>query len=175
MFENDYEINGNHATYLKFLVNDAKIFYRYIDVYMNAAIFGFLHGRKAMKDNTSQDRARIYADVFAKEKLNCDFIYRLLMLLDDTPALSNQQVLDRAFREDAQIESSDTNNAHIDNMKLFNSYVLGGIEVLYEQYTSSATSREDYINRIYDVTEKFKEKMEGIDYENRLKELTRSN
>ena len=54
MFENDYTINGKHATYLKFLAaknsgakdadeaapTAARIFERYIDVYMNAAIWG---------------------------------------------------------------------------------------------------------------------------------------
>lgn len=54
MFENDYTINGKHATYLKFLAaknsgakdadetspTAARIFERYIDVYMNAAIGG---------------------------------------------------------------------------------------------------------------------------------------
>ena len=53
MFENDYNITGKHATYLKFLAaknagakdadesgpTAAKIFERYIDVYMNAAIW----------------------------------------------------------------------------------------------------------------------------------------
>ena len=34
MFEGDYTINGTHATYIKYLVNDVKAFDRYIDVYM---------------------------------------------------------------------------------------------------------------------------------------------
>ena len=51
MFENDYTINGKHATYLKFLAKKnarddqspdnptaARLFERYIDVYMNAAV-----------------------------------------------------------------------------------------------------------------------------------------
>ena len=54
MFENDYNITGKHASYLKFLAaknsgakgaddsspTSARIFERYIDVYMNAAIWG---------------------------------------------------------------------------------------------------------------------------------------
>lgn len=53
MFENDYTINGKHATYLKFLAKKnsrddqspdnptaARLFERYIDVYMNAAVLG---------------------------------------------------------------------------------------------------------------------------------------
>ena len=35
-------------------------------------------------------------------------------------------------------------------MKLFNSYVRGGIEWLYEQFTSGATTRDEYIAKIYD-------------------------
>lgn len=173
MFENDYTINGIHATHLKYLVNDSKLFPRYIDVYMNAAVIGFLHGRKEQKDHSSQDRARIYADAFANERLNCDFIYRLIMLLDETTELSTKQKLDRAFRDDSQKRTEQAKTVNIQNMDMFNSYVLGGIEVLYEQLTNGATSRDDYINRIYDITAKFKEEIEGIDYESKLKELVK--
>lgn len=175
MFDNDYTINGIHATHLKFLVNEAKVFERYIDVYMNAAVIGFLHGRAEKKDNSSQDRARIYADAFSNEKLYCDFIYRLIMLLDETTELTTQQRLDRAFRHDSQKENEKTAAIKDQNMELFNSYVLGGIEGLYEQFTNGSTSREDYINKIYDITASFKEEIEGIDYETKLKSLINSN
>lgn len=175
MFDNDYTINGKHATYLKYLVNDAKAFMRYIDVYMNAAVVGFLYGRAVPKDNSSQDRARIYADAFAKEKRQCDFIYRLIMLLDENEGLSHTERLDRAFRNDTQLKTDEDKAKHEKNMQLFHSYVFGGIEVLYEQFTSGATNRDDYINKIYDVTVNFKEEIEGISYEDELNELVKSN
>jgi hypothetical protein len=175
MFENDYTINGIHATHLKYLVNDAKVFVRYIDVYMNAAIIGFLHGRSEKRDNSSQDRARIYADAFATERLTCDFIYRLIMLLDETSDLPSKQRLDRAFRNDSQKDCEHAKEVHEQNMELFHSYVFGGIEELYEQFTDGATSREDYINKIYDITTHFKEEIEGIDYEGKLKQLVNGN
>ena len=66
MFENDYTINGKHATYLKFLAKKnarddqgpdnpaaARLFERYIDVYMNAAVFGLLYNRTAKRDTSS--------------------------------------------------------------------------------------------------------------------------
>ena len=94
MFENDYTINGKHATYLKFLAKKnarddqspdnptaARLFERYIDVYMNAAVFGLLYNRTAKRDNSSDDRARVYADAFANERENCIFLYRMVMLL----------------------------------------------------------------------------------------------
>lgn len=170
MFENDYTITGIHATHIKYLVNEAKVFTRYIDVYMTAAIIGYLHGRLEKKDTSSQDRARIYADAFATERLNCDFIYRLILLLDETLDLSPQQRLDRAFRDNFQKESE-----HAQNMDLFNSYVFGGIKVLYEQFVDGTTNRDDYINKIYDIIVKFKQEMEGIDYESKLKDLVNSN
>ncbi|MED4018544.1 hypothetical protein [Sutcliffiella cohnii] len=159
MFENDTTINGKHATFTKFLVNEAKVFKRYIDVYMNGAILGFLYGRKSEKDNQSSDRARIYADAFANERMRCDFIYRLIMLLDETPGKTVEDRINRAFRDDSKGEE---NESHQSNMNLFNSYVLGGIEVLYEKFTEDCTTKEDYINRIYEVVSSFREELEGV-------------
>ena len=111
MFENDYTINGKHATYLKFLAKKnsrdddspdnpkaARLFERYIDVYMNAAVFGLLYSRTAKRDTTSDDRARVYADAFSTERENCVFLYRMVMLLDKTTELTPEERVDRAFR-----------------------------------------------------------------------------
>lgn len=181
MFENDYTINGKHATYLKHIAKDKNnpskpyIFERYIDVYMNAAVLGFLYGRHVAKDNTSQDRARIYADAFSNEKRQCDFIYRLIMLLDKTEELSQKEQLDRAFRNDTQLKTDEDKGKHQKNMNLFHSYILGGIEILYEQFISGTTNQEDYIKKIYDITENFKAEIEGISYEDEIKESIKSN
>lgn len=170
MFENDYTINGKHATHMKFL-DTTKIFERYIDTYMTAAIVGFLHGRTDTKDNTSQDRARIFADAFAKEKANCDFIYRLIMLSDERFEVTVQQRVDRAFRYDAQ-NDDEVNKT---NMEIFTSYVLGGIEELYEQFTESCTSREDYIDNVYNIATQFSDEIEGVSYEDKIDELMNDN
>ncbi|CAG9607745.1 hypothetical protein [Pseudoneobacillus rhizosphaerae] len=168
MFETDLSLVGKHATYTKFLVNDAKIFKRYIDVFMNGAIFGFLYGRKSEKDKDSTDRANILAGAFITEKMRCDFIYRLIMLLDDSPGITNENKIDRAFRDDSKGEKSEN---HIANMNLFNSYVLGGIEVLFEKFTEDCTTKEDYINKIYEVVSNFKDEIEGVEYNDRIKEV----
>ncbi|WP_226537432.1 hypothetical protein [Fictibacillus halophilus] len=168
MFENDITISGKHATYTKFLVNEAKVFKRYIDVYMNGAIFGFLYGRISEKDKDSTDRARIYADALATERLKCDFIYRLIMLLDETSNITIERKIDRAFRDDAK---QDTSENHKANMNLFNSYVLGGIEALYDKFTEDTTTKEDYIHKIHEVVSDFKAEIEGVPYDSRIKEV----
>ena len=135
MFENDYTITGKHATYLKYMAaknakddenvatSSAKLFERYIDVYMNAAIWGLLYSRTAPKDNSSDDRARIYADAFANERDNCVFLYRMVMLLDKSLDIESEERINRAFRYDTQPEKAE---AFRQNMDLFHDYVRGG-------------------------------------------------
>ncbi|MFQ8837600.1 MAG: hypothetical protein ACLR8L_06910 [Oscillospiraceae bacterium] len=140
MFENDYTINGKHATYLKFLAKKmrsgrskpdnpiaaARLFERYIDVYMNAAVFGLLYNRTAKRDNPSDDRARVYADAFANERENCIFLYRMVMLLDKTHrTIPRRAQVDRALRYDTCYPRKLKSFAS--NLELFHDYVRGGI------------------------------------------------
>lgn len=182
MFEGDYTITGKHATFLKYLAvknskdddsdatSSAKIFERYIDVYMNAAIWGLLYSRTAPKDNTSDSRARIYADAFSRERENCIFLYRMVMLLDKTTEIDAQERVDRAFRYDTQPEKAEAFQA---NMDLFHSYIRGGIELMYEQFTDGCSTREDYLNKIFEVITTFKQEIEGYSYDDELAELVK--
>lgn len=182
MFERDYTITGKHATYLKFLAvknskddedavtTSARIFERYIDVYMNGAIWGLLYLKTVPKDTTSDDRARIYADAYAKEQDNCIFLYRMVMLLDKSAELTTEERLNRAFRYDSQPDKADV---LAENMELFHSYVRGGIELMYEQFTDGCTSREDYLEKIHDIVETFSKEIEGYSYEKELAKLMR--
>lgn len=182
MFENDYTIYGKHATYLKFLAKKnardegldnptaAKLFERYIDVYMNAAVFGLLYDRVAKRDTASEDRARIYADAFANERENCVFLYRMVMLLDKTKELTPEERIDRAFRYDTQPEKADEFRK---NMDLFHDYVRGGVEVMFEQFTDGCQTQDDYISKTYEVMTTFKKELEGISYADELEKLIR--
>lgn len=183
MFENDYTITGKHATFLKYLVAkntkedsasekaaSASIFERYIDVYMNAAVWGLLYSQIAKRDTTSTDRARIYADAFANERDNCVFLYRLVMLLDTTVEISQNERIDRAFRYDTEPEREEELRK---NIELFNDYVRGGIELMYENFTDGCTTREDYMNKVHEILLTFKSEMEGVSYEEELAKLVK--
>ncbi len=184
MFENDYTINGKHATYLKFLAKKniredqspdnpaaARLFERYIDVYMNAAVFGLLYSRISERDTTSDDRARIYADAFANERENCVFLYRMVMLLDKNTELTSEERIDRAFRYDTLPGKAEEFKQ---NMELFHGYVRGGIEVMYEQFTDGCQTQDDYLSKTYDVLTMFKKEIEGISFEDELSKLINS-
>ena len=154
MFENDYTITGKHATYLKYMAaknakddenaatSSARLFERYIDVYMNAAIWGLLYSRTAPKDNSSDKSV----DIESEERIN------------------------RAFRYDTQPEKAE---AFRQNMDVFHDYVRGGIELMYEEFTDGCSTREDYLNKVFEVMTTFKKEIEGFSYEDELAQLIR--
>ena len=124
MFENDYMINGKHATYLKFLA------------------------KKNARDDDSPDNPTA-AKIFE---------------------LTSEERVDRAFRYDSLPEKAEEFKQ---SMELFNDYVRGGIEVMYEQFTDGCQTQDDYLNKTYEVMTTFKEELEGLSYEDELAKLIR--
>ena len=167
LFENDLTITGKHATHLKFLVNDARLFDDYIDVYMNAAVFGYLYSKRDTRDNESKDRARIYSDAFSTHRSECIILYRLVTLLDEQE-ISLEERLNRAFRYDSNAAKEDELK---ECMERFNSYVLGGIEYMFSLFTAGCTSRDDYIRTSYNVLRSFQDSLDGTSYEDKINRL----
>lgn len=159
MFDRDFEFRGKHATYTKFLCNDAKIFRRYLDVYMAGAMVGFLHSNSVSRDTSTTDEASILASVFATERLNCEFLYRLIMLLEEKSGLGKEERVDRAFRIDDSSPEALKNN-----LELFHSYVYGGVEVLYEKF-ADCTTKDDYMEKINDMVGSFDRDTNGSTYD----------
>lgn len=163
MFDRDFQIRGKHATYAKHLVKHKDntgfpIFNRYIDIYMIGAIMGFLHGRQAFEDSTVKDDVSILASTVIAEKDKLQFIYRLIMLLDTTSGLTLEERINRAFRDDTNKE------AVANNMKLFHSYVCGGIEFLYEKFEDCVT-KDDYVDRIFEIVNRVMSDIDSNSYE----------
>ena len=76
--------------------------------------------------------------------------------------------VDRAFRYDVQADKKDDFSK---NMDLFHSYVRGGIEVMYEQFTDGCSTRDDYMDKVYEVLTTFRQELDGISYEDELAKL----
>lgn len=154
MFSSDIYVRGKYASWLKFLSektekNDksekvAGVFKRDIDVYLTAAVIGLNFGLRREADNNS-DKAKIHVDTVLKEQNNLMFIFRIAMLVDNSTGLNADEKIKRAFK------SPDTP----ENIELFNSYVRGGIEWLYEQFTEGTTTKDDYLAKIYEIVNSF--------------------
>ena len=147
-------VSGKYASWLKFLSektekNDksekvAGVFKRDIDVYLTAAVIGLNFGLRREADNNS-DKAKIHVDTVLKEQNNLMFIFRIAMLVDNSTGLNADEKINRAFK------SPDTP----ENIELFNSYVRGGIEWLYEQFTEGTTTKDDYLAKVYEIVDSF--------------------
>jgi hypothetical protein len=152
MFEKEYIFKGEHANKVRSLTSEFnkeknKLFSTNYDVYALAPIVGFIYGRKAKCDN-GKLTTKIFSDKFIKEKHNLVFIFRLIMLLDKSYEPEAEKRIDNAFRlTDANIV--------LENELIFDEYVLGGVEVLYEKLMENISNEEDYLNNLYDFIEEF--------------------
>lgn len=156
MFDKQYRFTGTHAKMVEALTAvfdesaKAKLFERNLDVYINAPMVGFLFSRKGVK-NTEGDTPN--QNIFPEQMINnsdqLKYICRLILLLDTESEHDEEKRLDRAFR----------NFGHSENdLALFDAYVLGGVEVLYEKLVDGVSDSSEYIDRIYDFVEDFHEK-----------------
>lgn len=173
MFRKQYRFTGTHADMVNELTaifdDSAKVrlFEHNYDVYINAPIIGFLYGRKGMKNTNSEIADQ---NIFPEQMINNSdqliYLFRLILMLDSDYEPDEEKRLDKAFREFGKDES---------DLALFDSYVLGGVEVLHEKLIEEASGTGDYLNKLYDFVEECHERFnEDISTENIL-ELCRQN
>lgn len=129
-FRREYVFKGKHAQYVKEL--SAAIFSRYVDVLILAPIIGLVYNRKTSKDNSVEAFADVPGGTIVKEKEKLLFNYRLCMLFDDEN--DDQEKIDNAFRyyTVSENDSEEQLKRFEKNIEIYNSYILGGVEVLYE-------------------------------------------
>lgn len=125
MFDKDMQIRGKHATYWKALTQlpgnavetskNFKIFENYIYVYMVAPIIGLLNGRKGEYDpnDSSKDTAGMLAEIQIKNGSKLRYIYRLIILSDDSLGMTDEEKINMAFREDDNAEAVKKRNGSL--------------------------------------------------------------
>lgn len=155
MFDKEYSFRGKHCDYVirltaEYDTKKHKLFATNYDVYAIAPIIGFLYRRKSELDK-SGDATKIFPDKLMKEQQNLLFNYRLLMLLDEKNEPNFDERINRAFRYYG------TDKAKADE-ELYEDYVRGGVEVLYEKLIETANSDDDYLKNLYDFMEAFDER-----------------
>lgn len=161
MFDKQYRFRGRHAVRVDKLTgvfdsdSKAKLFDRNVDVYANAPLVGFLYGRRADIDNEKNPETnQVYNQnvmgdrvIYSQEELTINF--RLIMLLDKDYEPDEDKRIDKAFRHMGDDPADE---------ERFDSYVRGGVDVLYEKLIEGASSPDDFISRLYDFIEEFHER-----------------
>ncbi|MDD4508180.1 MAG: hypothetical protein PHN26_04505 [Eubacteriaceae bacterium] len=156
MYNTDIVIYGQHAKYMKELTAplsaDIKkgFFNRNVDVFLCAPIIGFLFNRRVTNQTKNREiNTKVFADTVIKEQDRLLHNYRLLALLYDKKNTCLEERQARAFRYDNNPEK----RKYFD--EIFESYVYGGIEVLYENLLSEGTTLNDRINNLYSFINAF--------------------
>ena len=181
MFDKDMQIRGKYATYWKALTqlpgnavdtsnNTFKVFENYIYVYMVAPIIGLLHGEKAHYDPTddSKDTAGMLAEIQIKNAAKLKYIYRLIILTDDSQGLTKEEKINWAFRED------DNEDSVKRGMELYTSYFFGGLEILYDEFVNECITDDDYVRKMYEIVSEFKDEQNIDDLAVDVEALLRS-
>lgn len=152
MFDKEYSFKGTHAEKVikltaEFDRNKNKLFSTNYDVYIMAAIVGFMYKRKSDIDKGTET-TKIFPDKLIKEQSDLIFTYRLIMLLDSDNEANFEERVNKAFRYYGSDKA-------VQDEQLYDQYVRGGVDVLYEKLISSANSEEDYLKNLYDFMEEF--------------------
>lgn len=171
MFDKDFKITGKHANYWKDLCvlagnvpdrdehNNFKIFNAYIDAYILCPIIGYQYNRKGAIDNSVSGNAGMLSEVIIKNSSILKFVYQIIMLVDKDSEPDQDK---RVFRAFSLSEENPENQKLIEkNMTIFNSYFLGGLEILHEEFVDECIEEDDYLRKMYEFSKSFYESQDG--------------
>jgi hypothetical protein len=167
LFQGQYWFRGTHADKVKKLtaefdshdgglfssekdaVKHPKLFQYVHEVYQLAPIVGFLYMRKADENRANGSDISIFAEQMSTWKEVFQFNYYLIMLLDADYEPEFDVRVDKAFRHYGT-------EAALPDETLYESYVRGGVDVLYEKLIKPSNSPDDYTKNLYEFMEEFK-------------------
>lgn len=170
---NEKVFYGKYSEYVDFLCkeqrheneNGINLFDTKIELYYIAPLIGLKYGKKVQSADSMNERNKstIQLQQIKNYEQELIFSYRIVMLLDDKDNLSYEERLDRAFRDDQDQKKLEK------NMKIFNQYVLGGIEYLYDYFSNDYTKPTEKFN-ISDKQNLLLDLMEFMDFDTDLYE-----
>ncbi len=160
MFDKEYSFRGKHAEYVDKLtgiidsIANIKPFNRNLDVYLFAPLIGIIYGRKSSIDNSTETTTKIFTEQLLREQNALKFNYRLVMLIDQNKSLPTDERLDRAFKFDQNLDKRKNGDM------IFNEYVLGGVELLFEKIIENSKDVDEYLKNIYKFVSEFQSRYE---------------
>ena len=149
----DYLFVGSHEEKARKLTSEidnasgAKVFTSAVELYMAAAIIGCYYDRRSPREKGDKTY-RIMQNQFSNHYYQLTYIYKLVMLSEKDVALESIDKINNAFRYYDDPE----------NMKRFEEYMLGGVDVLYDKlFVSTNSSYDDFLSSVNSLISEFKE------------------
>lgn len=129
-FKAEYKFRGKHAKMVGELwyLNDYEhtYFKRLVDIIPLAAVIGFRLNRKAPEDYAPIETHTVFMQQMLNVKDDLDFLMQMMIMLEHQQDMSREQAVKQAFR------GAQTKEEFERYQDMFDSYVRGGIEELYE-------------------------------------------
>lgn len=164
---------GRYSEYVDFLCkeqrhenpNGINLFDTKIELYYLAPLIGLKYGRKIQTADSGGEKRKstIQLQQVKNYEQELIFAYRIVMLLDNKENLNYEERLDRAFRDEHDEKKFER------NMKIFNQYVLGGIEFLYNYFSNDYVKPSEKFN-LSDKQNLLLDLMELMDFDTELYE-----
>lgn len=139
--ESDIVFNGRFADYVDRMWTQNKILEssirRLVDIYAISAIIGLRIGRSLEDDREGDQKRTVQIAQMSDIHQTLSAIMKLVLMLDESRGLSEEDRVRSAFR------NPDSKEEHDANMELFTSYARGGIEYLYEKLVARVQDEDD--------------------------------
>lgn len=140
-FKSDYKFYGKHARMVSELcyLNDYQhtYFKRLVDIIPMAAVIGFRLDRKAEADYAPVETKTVFLQQMLNVKENLDFILQMMIMLENAQQIPQEEAVKKAFR------GAETKEEFEQYQDMFDSYVRGGIEELYERLVVRKADSDD--------------------------------
>lgn len=154
MYDKEFSFTGKHVSMVesltKFpykategLTSNRFVFKSNIDLFLIAPLVGVLYNRKSAKDPSSLS-TKIFSEQFKPRYDDIEFLIRLVILTYQDDHLTDNDKINLAFKGYYETEKRE----YVKNT--FESFLLGGIEYLYEMIIKDTKS-------IDEVTQRFEE------------------
>lgn len=118
-----------------------------------------MYNRKSVIDNSEEGNAGMLAEVFGKRRQELKYVYQIIMMLDTDSEPDEDKRLYRAFKFAA--ETPEDKSLIEENMKIYNAYFLGGLEILHEEFVEQCHDDDDYLKQMYDYVKRFYDEQDG--------------
>ena len=140
-FKSEYKFRGKHARMVSELwyLNDYEhtYFKRLVDIIPLAAVVGFRMNRKAPEDYAPVETKTVFLQQMLNAKEDLDFIMQMMIMLESASEMPQEKAVKKAFR------GAQTKEEFEQYQEMFDSYVRGGVEELYERLVIRKADSDD--------------------------------
>lgn len=159
MYDREFSFTGKHAIMIDSLTKfpfrneegttpNKFVFKTNIDVFLVAPLIGVLFDKKSSKDSASNS-SKIFSDQFSSRYDDIEFLIKLVVLTHSDKSLTDAEKIDLAFKGYYETEQRVTIKS------LFESYLYGGIEYLYEELIENTKNLDEVYHNFISFNQLF--------------------